>query len=339
MHHKQPPDGDAAPGEFITTRQFLVVFTAVAFPMFMSGIDQTLLATATPTIALELGALEDASWIAVAYLLATVVIVPVYGRLGDAYGRRRMMMISLFVFTLGALLCALAQSLPQLVAGRVVQGLGGGGLVTLAQSLIGELAPPRQRFRFQVYITSTFTSASFCGPVIGGLLVSHAHWRWLFLLYLPMAAFSFWRLAKLPVGARHPEQAKSLDLGGIALFAIAASTSLYWLTSAGRHFPWESATSLILLLLALVFLAWLIRQQLSHPSPFLAIDLLRDKAMSRLMLATALFSAAMFALIFFLPIYLQLGLRLSASDSGLLLLPLTAGTVIGSIFAGKYAAR
>ena len=119
----------------------------------------------------------------------------------------------------------------------------GGGLITLAQSLIGEIAPPRQRFRFQVYITSTFTSASFCGPVLGGWLVSHAHWRWLFILYLPMSAFAFWRLAKLAPGARHPEQLKTLDMGGIALFAIAASTGLYWLTSGGRHFPWVSAIS------------------------------------------------------------------------------------------------
>ena len=153
--------GSSGSERVISTREFLVVFTAVAFPMFMSGIDQTLLATATPSIALELGALQDASWISVAYLLAQVVIVPVYGRVGDAYGRWRIMMVSLSVFTLGALLCSAAQSLPQLAAGRAIQGLGGGGLVTLAQSLIGEIAPPRQRFRFQVYITSTFTSASF----------------------------------------------------------------------------------------------------------------------------------------------------------------------------------
>jgi len=334
-----PTHRPETPGEFISTRQFLTVFIAVAFPMFMSAIDQTLLATATPTIAAELGNLQDASWIAVAYLLAMVVIVPVYGRLGDAYGRRRMMLISVGVFTLGAITCAAAQSLPQLVAGRVVQGLGGGGLITLAQSLIGEVAPPRQRFRFQVYITAIFTSASFSGPVIGGLIVTHLHWRWLFLIYLPMALFAFWRLAKLPRGARHPEQAASLDLGGIALFAIAASSALYWLTSAGRHFAWSSAASATLVTAAVVFTAWLIRQQRAHPAPFLAADLLGNPAMSRLMIATALFSAAMFAVIFFLPIYLQLGLLLSASDSGLLLLPLTTGTIIGSIFAGKFAAR
>lgn len=323
----------------ITTREFLTVFTAVAFPMFMSGIDQTLLATATPTIALELGALRDASWIAVAYLLATVVIVPVYGRLGDAYGRRRVMMVALSVFTLGALMCAAAQSLPQLVAGRVVQGLGGGGLVTLAQSLIGEVAPPRQRFRFQVYITSTFTSASFCGPVVGGWLVTHAHWRWLFLIYPPMAAFALWRLAKLSAGSTPPGKLLSLDLSGIAIFAVAAASSFYWLTSAGHHFAWQSGTSLILIATALVFFIWLARHERRHPAPFLAVDLLRDPSMFRLMMSTALFSAAMFALIFFLPIYLQLGHRLSASESGLLMLPLTTGTVIGSIFAGKFAAR
>jgi len=327
------------PVEFISTRQFLTVFAAVAFPMFMSAIDQTLLATATPAIAADLGDLQDASWIAVAYLLATVVIVPVYGRLGDAYGRRRVMIISLCVFTLGAVLCAAAQSLPQLVAGRVVQGLGGGGLVTLAQSLIGELAPPRQRFRFQVYITATFTSASFCGPVVGGLIVDQFHWRWLFLIYLPMSLYAFWRLAKLPLGARHPEQAGALDLGGITLFAVAAASSLYWLTSAGHHFAWTSGSSAVWLAVSAVFTAWLVHQQRTHAAPFLAVDLLRNKAVSHLMIATALFSAAMFAIVFFLPIYLQLGHRLSASASGLLLLPLTAGTVIGSIFAGKFAAR
>jgi MFS family permease len=330
---------DSAAERPVSTREFLTVFIAVAFPMFMSGIDQTLLATATPAISLELGALQDTSWIAVAYLLATVVIVPVYGRLGDAYGRRRVMMISISVFTLGALICAAAQSLPQLVAGRVVQGLGGGGLVTLAQSLIGEIAPPRQRFRFQVYITSTFTSASFCGPVVGGWLVTHAHWRWLFLIYPPMAAFALWRLTRLAASPTPPAKALSIDWGGIGLFAMAATSSLYWLTSVGHHFDLGSAISGMLVVMAGVFIAWLTRHERSHRDPFLPVDLLRDPAMFRLMATTALFSAAMWALIFFLPIYLQLGHRLSASESGVLMLPLTTGTVIGSIFAGKFAAR
>src|SRR3954471_12221612 len=183
--------GAERPAETTVSRaEFMNLFGSVFLPMFMAAVDQTLLATATPAIAESLGGLRDSSWIAVGYLLASATIVPVYGRLGDVRGRRNMLLVALGVFALGSLACGLAQSLPQLLAARVLQGLGGGGLMTLSQALIGELVPPRERVRFQAWFALVFTASSIAGPIIGGVVVSHASWRWLFLVNLPLAAFA-----------------------------------------------------------------------------------------------------------------------------------------------------
>src|SRR5436305_4009378 len=187
----------------VSRAEFLNLFLAVFLPMFMAAVDQTLLATATPAIAGTLGGLRDTSWIAVGYLLASATIVPVYGRLGDLHGRRDLLFVALGVFTLGSLACSLVQTLPQLVAARILQGLGGGGLMVLSQALIGELVPPRERARFQGYFATVFTAASIGGPVIGGIVVSHTSWRWLFFVNLPLAAFAAWRLRQLPRAVPH----------------------------------------------------------------------------------------------------------------------------------------
>ncbi len=323
----------------VTRGQFLTLFVAVFLPMFMAAIDQTLLATATPAIAASLGGLTDTSWVAVAYLLSSAAVVPLYGRLGDIHGRRDMLVVAVGVFTLGSLACGLAQSLPQLVVARVVQGLGGAGLMTLSQALIGELIAPRERVRFQGYFAAVFTAASVAGPVLGGIVVSHLSWRWLFFVNLPLAAFAVWRLRQLPRGEPHPDQAGNHDLLGIALFAVSAVSGLYWLTSAGHHFPWLSTFSALLVAISLVTLGALVRRERRHPSPFLPVDLLREKAIAFSLVTTSLFAACMFAMVFFIPIYLQLGHRVSAMHSGLLLLPLTAGMVVGAMATGRFVAR
>src|SRR5688572_6451635 len=279
MSAAPPPAETTAPGggSTVTRAQFLNLFAAVFLPMFMAAVDQTLLATATPAIAATLGGLRDTSWIMVAYLLSAAVVAPVYGRLGDARGRRRMLLVALGVFTLGSLVCGFAQSLPQLVAGRVLQGLGGGGLMVLSQALIGELVPPLERVRFQAYFALMFTTASIGGPVIGGLVVTHVSWRWLFFANLPFAAFAAWRLSRLPRGERHARPPGRADIAGHALFAIGALSTLFWLTSGGHRFEWGSATSLALLALAVGSLAMLFRHERRHESPFLPVDLLRDR--------------------------------------------------------------
>ena len=328
-----------APPETVSRAEFLNLYLAVFLPMFMAAVDQTLLATATPAIAATLGGLRDTSWIAVGYLLASATIVPVYGRLGDLRGRRELLLVALGVFALGSAACGLAQSLPQLVAARVLQGLGGGGLMVLCQALIGELVPPRERARFQGYFATVFTAASIGGPVLGGIVVSHVSWRWLFLANLPLAAFAAWRLARLPRGMAHGRPEAKPDLPGHVLFAIGAVSALFWFTSVGHRFGWRSAESVALVAIAFVALSTLVWHERRHASPFLPVDLLRERTIGLSSVVVLLFASCLFAVVFFLPIYLQLGHRVSAQFSGFLLLPVTLGMVTAAMISAKILRR
>ncbi|MCC7486948.1 MAG: MFS transporter [Burkholderiales bacterium] len=334
----QHPPGDTA-GTRVTRREFLVLFSALFLPMFLAAVDQTLLATATPAIAASLGGLRDTSWIVVGYLIAAATIVPVYGRLGDSRGRRNMLLVALAVFAAGSAACALAQSLPQLVAARILQGLGGGGMMMLSHALIGEMVPPIDRVRFQGYLVIVFTTASVSGPVIGGLVVTAVSWRWLFLANLPLAAFAAWRLSRLPRGDRHPPQGGDPDVAGHVLFALSAMTGLFWLTSVGHRFSWGSTESLALGGAAAISFVALTLNERHRRTPFLPVDLLRDKVIRLSVVLVMFFAACMFAVIFLLPIYLQLGHRVSPALSGLLLLPVTAGQVTAAMIASRVLRR
>ena len=323
----------------VSRAEFLNLFLAVFLPMFLAAVDQTLLATATPAIAATLGGLRDTSWIAVCYLLASATVVPVYGRMGDLRGRREMLLVALAIFAVGSLACGLAQSLPQLVAARMLQGLGGGGLMTLSQALIGELVPPRERPRFQGYFATVFTSASIGGPVVGGIVVSHVSWRWLFIANLPLIAFAAWRLSRLPKAHRHAAAEEASDLWGHVLFAIGAVSALFWFTSVGHRFAWNSLASAALVATAAVTLTALYRHEHRHRSPFLPVDLLHERTIGPASLVVMLFAACLFSMIFFLPIYLQLGHHVSAQYAGFLLLPVTGGMVIAAVSSAQILRR
>jgi EmrB/QacA subfamily drug resistance transporter len=325
----------AAPVPGFDRARFRRLFTAVMLPMFLAAVDQTLLATATPVISRELGGLRDTSWLAVAYLLASVVMVPLYGQLGDRKGRRRVLIFAITVFSLGSLGCGLAPSLGVLIAARALQGLGGGGLMTLSQALIGEVVPPRLRARNQGWFAIIFTLASVGGPVIGGLVVSHASWRWLFLVNLPLCALAAWRLHGLrDDDVPHPARGR-IDVKGLVLFALAMGSSLFWLQSGGHRFEWNSAPSVVLAALALGVWFLLVRSERRAERPFLPIDLLRLPAIRYSVLTVIGFASAMFAMVFYLPIYLQIALGSDAAQAGLLLLPLTAGIVAGAALTGR----
>ena len=333
------PAANHPPERAVTRAEFLQLFAAVFLPMFMAAVDQTLLATATPAIAASLGGLRDTSWIAVGYLLAAATIVPVYGRLGDLRPRRDVLLAALVVFTTGSLACGISQSLPQLVAARVVQGLGGGGLMTLSQALIGELVPPRERARFQAYFAVLFMAASIGGPVIGGVVVSNASWRWLFFANVPLAIFAAWRLMRLPRGEHPARRSRGLGIPGHVLFAIGTTTTLFWLTSGGHRFAWTSVHSLALAAIGVSALAALCVHERRHAAPFFPVELLRERTIALSSLLVALFASCLFAVIFFLPIYLQLARGMTPHQSGLLLLPVTAGMVCASISSSRLLRR
>jgi EmrB/QacA subfamily drug resistance transporter len=334
------PAGPAAlTGSPADRARFRRLFAAVMLPMFVAAVDQTLLATATPLISRELGGLAESAWIAVGYLLAAVVTVPLYGQLGDHLGRRRMLRRAIYLFALGSLGCTLAPTLVLLIAARVLQGLGGGGLMSLSQALIGEVLPPQQRARYQGYFAIIFTLASVGGPVIGGLVVQHASWRWLFAVNLPLCALALWRLSKLDgQDHRRPLEGRT-DVAGLVLFAVTMSLTLLLLSSVARIYGWLSPTALGLALLVLALWALLARVELAVERrggrPVLPIDLLRQPAIRQAVLTVIGFASVMFAMVFYLPIYLQLTLGSNSAEAGLQLLPLTAGIVCGSALTGR----
>jgi EmrB/QacA subfamily drug resistance transporter len=324
----------------VSTRDFLQIFTAVMLPMFVAAIDQTLLATATPAIAQEFGQLRDTTWIALGYLIAGTITIPIYARLGDRIGRKRVLIAAISVFAVGSLACGVANSMLALTLARVLQGLGGGGLMVMSQALIGELVPPHERPRFQGYFAANFTLASLAGPMVGGYVVAHANWRWLFLVNIPLMVLAVWRVSRLasaPARVAGPRQ--STDVRGALIFAAAAGVTLIWVTFVGHRFAWLSAESGLLLAVAAVLWALLTWAERSAVSPFLPVELLRDRGIAWMAATVVLFASCFFAAVFFLPIYLQLGAGVAASHSGLLLLPLTLGMVTGSTTTGQIVTR
>ncbi len=307
--------------------------------MFLAAVDQTILATATPSIVGDLGQLHLSSWIAIGYLLATAAAVPVYGWLGDRYGRRNILIWALAIFCLGSVVGAMAESMPQMIISRVIQGLGGGGLMSLSQALIGELIPPRERAKYQGYFASMFACASIGGPVIGGFVVTHYSWQWLFWANIPLAIVAAWRLLSLTSEPSLAQRDKPIDWTGLLIFPILCTLFLYWLSVGGQNFAWLSLSSAYFIFIILILALLFYRNQCRHPTPFLPNELLKNRAIYIPLTTSMLFAACMFALIFFLPIYLQLGLKTNAATSGLLLLPLTAGQIFGALCSGRIMAK
>jgi MFS family permease len=217
--------------------RFMRAFPAIALVIFISAVDQTIVATALPAIAAEMGGIDRVSWILVAYLVAATCASPVFGQLGDTFGRKRLLNVALAVFFAGAAGCVLATSLPALVAARVVQGFGGGALLTLAQALIGEAVPPRERGRYQARIAGSYAFASAFGPVAGGYLTQAFGWRSVFLVLLPAAALCAVLARRLPQISAPRGRALHFDWAGLALFVVAVSAALVALDRARRLDP------------------------------------------------------------------------------------------------------
>ena len=319
-------------------RLFLSVFPSVMLPMFLAVVDQTIVATALPAIAASLGSVERVSWVVVAYLVAATIAAPVYGQLRDVYGGRRVMFAALGVYLAGSLMCAVSVSVEMLALARVLQGLGGGGLMTLSQALIGEAIPPRERPRYQGYLASVMVTSSTFGPVVGGYLTQHFGWQSVFLINLPLgviAGLLTLRLASRPA-RQHPW---SFDGMGLVLFVAVIVPVLLALEQAQRMSGSTWPTFVGLMAIGVAALVALIHQERRAPHPLLPISLLRQPTIWRSDALAAFHGATLVSLIAFVPIYLRVVHGTSASETGLLLLPLTFGIGIGSVLTGRIVTR
>lgn len=320
-------------------REIRVVLGGIMLGMLLAGLDQTIVATALPTIARELQGLEHMSWLVSAYLLTSTAVTPLYGKLSDLYGRRALLQVATGVFLVASLLCALAQSMSQLIVFRALQGAGGGGLIVMAHATIADVIAPRDRGRYQGYFSSVFGATSVAGPVLGGFFADHLTWRWVFWINLPIGIaamlISHQALRKL-VARRRPIE---IDYGGALLLVAAVVALLLVTTWGGIEWPWASPVILGLALASVLLLAaFVLRERLAR-EPILPLRLFRNAVFTVTSLVSFLTSMAMFGAIVFLPLFLQLVGGDTASQSGLSLIPLTGAIVVGAFTAGRRVSR
>jgi EmrB/QacA subfamily drug resistance transporter len=318
--------------------QFLRVFPPIMLPMFLAVADQTIVATALPAIASSLGDIERVSWVVVSYLIANTIAAPVYGRLGDTFGRRLMMFVALGIFVAGSVLCALAPSILMLTAFRVVQGFGGGGLMTLSQALIGEAIPPRERGRYQGYLAGIAVSSNTFGPVAGGYLTQALGWQSIFLINIPLGLLAVFFVFRIP--PRQGDRRRTMfDAPGLVLFIFFVGPVILALEQVQRMELSTLPLALGLLAFGLISLGLLSWQERITTSPLIPPRLFRQPSIWRADAMAACHGAALVSLITFLPIYLRAVRGASPSETGLILLPLTAGIGIGSMFTGQMVTR
>jgi EmrB/QacA subfamily drug resistance transporter len=315
------------------------IVLGILLAMFLGALDQTIIATALPTIGRELADVENLSWVVTAYLLTATAVTPLYGKLSDIHGRRAMLLVAISIFVASSVACALAPSMTVLVFARALQGLGGGGLLSLAQVIVGDVVPPIERGRYQGYIAIVFAAASIGGPVIGGFFAEHMHWSLIFWINLPvglLALLMTYRVLKrLP---RH-ERPHRLDVAGAALMMAATVALLLALTWGGTRYAWASVPILALLAASGLLWALFVLRLITAREPFLPLKLLANPVVGVGTASVACVFGTMIGLSIFAPVYFQLVLGLSASASGLALIPLMGGTVIGSTGSGQAMSR
>ncbi len=330
------PRAEAAPLDHATVRTIII---GIMLAMFLAALDQTIVATALPTIGRELGDLQNISWVVTAYLLSSTASTPLYGKISDIHGRRATLLAAIVIFIIGSIACALAPTMFALIIARFVQGLGGGGLISLAQTITADAVSPKERSRYMGYFGVVFALSSIAGPVLGGVISQSVGWAAIFWINVPLGALAMFMtynaLKKLP---RH-ERAHRLDYAGAGLLVLAAVLLLLALSWGGVVYPWASVEILGLFAASAVAWALFTLRLMTAPEPFLPLGVLADRVVASATLSGFFGIGTMVGLSIYLPLFFQSVLHLDAASSGFALIPLSVGTVAGAQASGRFMAR
>jgi EmrB/QacA subfamily drug resistance transporter len=321
------------------TPRIYIPLASIVLAMVPAVLDQTMLATALPVIAGDLGRLADVSWVVTAYVVAAAAATPLWGKLGDRHGRKRLLEIALTVFVATSVLCGAAQDIAQLIALRFAQGVAAGGLMSLAMAAVGDLVSPRERGRYQGYIAATFAVATIVGPLLGGLIVEHASWRWIFFVNLPIGIFALAGLHRRLPAATVERPDHPLDALGAALLAGATGAVMLVCIWGGSRYAWGSAAMLALIAAAIVLSVALVARERRARDPIVPLHLLRTRTVAVASGALFLATAALFSITVFVPLYLQTTTGASPTEAGLLLAPAMLAITVSTTFAGRSIAR
>ena len=326
------------PGYHFSIGRILAIYAGLMVTLMLAALDQTIIATALPKIVGDLGGLTSYTWVITGYLLATTVTVPLYGKLGDVYGRRPMFIVSISIFLLGSVLCGLAQNMLQLVLFRGIQGLGAGGIFPLALATIATIVPPRDRGRYQGLIGATFAASSIVGPSLGGFIVDNASWRWIFYVNLPVGGAAL-AVIWFTMPKRAARRDHSIDYLGAALLGAGTASLLLGLVWGGREHPWLSPEVLGAFAAAGAFLPAFAWVELHVRETILPFELLRRRTVAAGVGAITLVGMAMLGTIAFIPLFVQGVIGTSATASGVVLTPFMLAAVTASLLSGQWISR
>lgn len=333
------PETGTSPQAAFTHHEILRILSGVLLCMLMAALDQTVLATALPAIAADFNGVPHLSWVITAYLLTSTVTTLIFGKLSDLYGRRSLLEISIGIFLLASLACALSQNMAELIAARALQGIGGGGLYSMAQAAIADVVSPRERGRYQAYITSMFGSASIAGPLIGGLSVDYLSWRWAFWINLPIGIVAYFLCHRGLARVIVRRQIRPIDYLGAALMLPGVTALMLVAAWGGNEMPWTSPPILGLALLGAAFLFAFAQREKYAPEALLPPRLFKNAVFRVASLLNLFINAVTVGMFLLIPVFLQFVIGVSAGISGAMLLVPLAAQIMSSINTGRRVQR
>ena len=311
------------------------ILAALMLAIFLGALDQTIVAVSMPAISAQFKDVTQLAWVISGYMVAMTVAVPIYGKLGDLYGRRRLMLFGMGLFTLASLFCGMAQSMEQLVLARVIQGIGAGGMISVSQAIIGDIVPPRERGRYQGYFSSMYAVASVAGPVLGGYMTQYLSWRWVFWINLPLGLASWWIAYRTLVGLPVPQRKPIIDYQGTMLMIVGLTSLLLGITFIGQGQSWHDDHVLALLGAALLALLWFVWHERRTTEPLLPMHLFANRNAVLCWCTVFFTSFQAISLIVLMPLRYQSITGAGADSAALHLMPLAIGLPMGAYFAGR----